>query len=152
SGIGMDPPPLRISIMAESLSLMKALWTSETVSFTGTHYTLNSAQGFPRPEVRPRIIVGGGGKRMVGIAPREADIVGINPNLRHGLEPGSMSSELLPGKWDEKLQWVADAAGDRMDTLDLQVLVVSVRVGASQTERNAAAARFGVSPMQLGEV
>ena len=36
------------------------------------------------PSRDPQIVIGGGGKRVLTIAAREADIIGINPNLAPG--------------------------------------------------------------------
>ena len=45
-----------------------------------------TSTGCPKPVQRPRppILVGGGGRRVLGIAAREADIVGINGTLTSG--------------------------------------------------------------------
>jgi probable F420-dependent oxidoreductase len=86
SGINNDPPGVRISRMAESLTIMKSLWSTGAATFAGEHYTVSGAVGAPLPHSRPhpKIIIGGGGRRVLGIAAREADIVGVNPSLAAG--------------------------------------------------------------------
>ena len=86
SGIVNDPPGVRISRMAESLAVMKSLWSTGAATLDGEHYTITGAVGAPLPYSRPHppIIIGGGGRRVLGIAAREADIVGVNPSLAAG--------------------------------------------------------------------
>ena len=86
SGIANDPPGVRISRMAESLTVMKALWSTGACTFEGEHYRITGAVGAPLPHQRPHppVIIGGGGQRVLGIAAREADIVGVNPRLAAG--------------------------------------------------------------------
>ena len=86
SGIPNDSPGTRIDRMAESLAIMKALWSEGRATLAGKHYNVTEAVGTPIPHQRPYppIIIGGGGKRVLTLAAREADIVGINPNLAAG--------------------------------------------------------------------
>jgi alkanesulfonate monooxygenase SsuD/methylene tetrahydromethanopterin reductase-like flavin-dependent oxidoreductase (luciferase family) len=59
---------------------MKRLFSVEPVTFSGRFYTLKDHDGRPKPIQRPRppLLVGGAGKRMLSIAAREADIIGIH--------------------------------------------------------------------------
>ena len=86
SGMTNDPAGVRITRMAESLTVMKSLWSTGACTFEGEHYQITGAIGAPLPHHRPHppIIIGGGGKRVLGIAAREADIVGVNPSLAAG--------------------------------------------------------------------
>ena len=61
------------------------------------------------------ILIGGGGKRVLSIAAREADIVGINPNLRAGAIGLDATKDSLQEQTDKKLEWVRDAAGARIE-------------------------------------
>src|SRR5450631_1248337 len=83
SGIAHDTSGTRIGRMEESLTIMKSLWSTGACTFAGEHYTVTGAVGAPLPHRRPHppIIIGGGGRRVLGIAAREADIVGVNPSL-----------------------------------------------------------------------
>jgi alkanesulfonate monooxygenase SsuD/methylene tetrahydromethanopterin reductase-like flavin-dependent oxidoreductase (luciferase family) len=76
-GFDFPPPRVRIEQLAESLRLIKALWTGERVDFDGRHYRLRGGLCRPRPvqSPRPPIIVGGAGeKRMLRLVAEEADV------------------------------------------------------------------------------
>ena len=86
SGMTYDEPSVRVERMVEGLAIMRALWADGTATFSGKHYTVTGAQGLPRPHTAPHppIVIGGGSRRNLSIAGREADIVGVNPDLRSG--------------------------------------------------------------------
>jgi probable F420-dependent oxidoreductase len=155
SGIGLDAAGVRVARMVEGLAVMKALWASEKASFSGEHYTLTDAQGLPRPfsTPHPPIVIGGGSKRILSIAGREADIVGINPDLRAGYVGPEVLAKVLPSSWDERVGWVRDAAGSRFESLDIQALTFLVAIGTPFAE---AAPQFapllGVEPAALADV
>src|SRR5919108_181681 len=110
------------------------------VGFAGAHYPAAARGGSPPPVQRPRppILVGAGSRRMLRIAGREADIVGILPRA---LPDGTISealSERSPAAVAEKVGWVREAAGERFDRVELS-MVAAVRVAADPI---AAAERF----------
>lgn len=153
AGIRMDPPAVRVERMLEGLTVMRSLWNEEVVTFSGKYYTVTKAPGLPRPGPVPHIVIGGGSRRILSIAATEADIVGINPNRRSGGPGPEMSAQLLPAKWDERVDWVKGAAGDRLDSLELQVQTAVVRVGAGREEAlDEAAQRFGLPADDLARI
>lgn len=127
-GIPFDPPRVRVERMHEAIHVIKGLWGDEPFSYTGHHYTITGMQGWPKPIQRPRlpIMIGGGAKRMLSFAAREADIIGIlAPALREGgLDTASDSEERL----SQQVGWVRDAAGDRFPEIELSMLFWAVRV------------------------
>ncbi|MFA5891980.1 MAG: LLM class F420-dependent oxidoreductase [Actinomycetota bacterium] len=77
-GYGIDFPAAgtRIAMLDEALEVIKKLWTEDTVSFDGDHYTLRDAFCLPKPVQRPRppIVVGGSGPRKtLRVVARHAD-------------------------------------------------------------------------------
>jgi probable F420-dependent oxidoreductase len=128
--IPYDPPGVRIDRMVEGLEICKGLWADGPFTFSGKHYEISALEGRPKPVQRPhpKVLLGGGGKRMLSIAGREADIVNVNFNLAHG----AVSSELVmtgtAEQTDEKIKWVRDAAGDRFDQVELSVLIFVLNV------------------------
>ena len=153
SGIALDPPAVRVERMLEGLTIMRDLWSRAEVTFSGAHYEVNGALGLPRPGAVPPIVIGGGSRRILSIAAREADIVGVNPDLRSGGVGSDVISGVLPERWDERVRWVREAAGDRLDRLELQVLTFLVEVGTPRREAlDRAANMFGLAPEVLADV
>jgi probable F420-dependent oxidoreductase len=152
SGIVSDPPGVRITRMAESLTVMKSLWSTGKATFEGEHYTVTDALGFPDTPQRPHppIIIGGGGRRVLGIAARQADIVGVNPSLAAGYVGPEVIETTSAEYYDQRLQWIREAAGDRFDQLELQCLTFLIQIVPNRDEVIAnLAAAMSVTPEQL---
>jgi len=130
AGMANDRPGVRISRMVESLAIMKSLWSTGKATMAGEYYTVTDAVGAPLPHRRPhpKIIIGGGGKRILGIAAREADIVGVNMNLASGHAGREVLDSATAEYFDQRIAWVREAAGDRFDTLELQCLTFLVQI------------------------
>src|SRR5438876_677403 len=84
AGIPYDPPGVRVGRMEEALQIIKGLFADRPVTFSGTYYKVSALEGQPKPVQRPHppILIGGGGKRILSIAAREATIVGFLPIVR----------------------------------------------------------------------
>ena len=125
SGIPYDPPKVRVDRFLEGLTIIKGLLAGETVSFQGEHYTITAQPGLPKPvqSPRPPVLIGGGGKRMLSIAAREADIVGVNPQVPNGAIDEAAAADSTGEAFDRKVAWVREAAGDRIECFELQEVV-----------------------------
>jgi probable F420-dependent oxidoreductase len=152
AGITEDAAGVRISRMAESLAVMKSLWSDGTATFEGEHYRITRAVGAPEPHQRPypRIIIGGGGRRVLGIAAREADIVGVNPSLAAGHIGSEVLETTTAEYYHQRLAWIREAAGDRFERLELQVLTFLVQVVPDRDEAiERLAGLLAVTPEQV---
>jgi probable F420-dependent oxidoreductase len=153
-GLPYDPPAVRVDRFEEALHVIKQCLAGERFTYHGEHYRITDYASFPKPvqQPRPPLLVGGGGKRVLSIAAREADIVGINPNLRAGAIGREASLDSLKEKTDQKIQWVRDAAGPRWNELEIQMrfFVTSVRPDR-MAMAEALAPAFGVSPQEALE-
>ncbi|MHB1986706.1 MAG: TIGR03621 family F420-dependent LLM class oxidoreductase [Acidimicrobiales bacterium] len=135
SGIAYDSPAVRVARLEEGVQVIKQLWSGEQVDFDGEHYQLKQAQGLPRPHTPggPPILIGGGSRRVLGVAVEYAQIVGINPSLRSG----NVGPETIAGTsaqhYAERVGWVRELAGDRFDQLELQSLVFMAQIGRPQS-------------------
>jgi probable F420-dependent oxidoreductase len=151
SGIPFDPPGVRIDRLGESIHLLKALWSGEPVHHEGRHFRVEGMAGFPLPVQRPHppLIVGGGGRRVLSLAAREADIVGIIPSLTAGKVDASTGREATPEATDQKLAWIREAAGDRFGDIELQVrLEVALVTDDPDPYFEALSGSFGLTPDQ----
>lgn len=79
AGISFDAAGRRVGRLEESLAILRSLLAGRKTTFAGDHYRIDGLTVFPRPARRPRIVVGAGSGRMLGIAARHADTVGILP-------------------------------------------------------------------------
>jgi probable F420-dependent oxidoreductase len=123
TGIPFQPPSRRIDRMEETLSVIKALWADGPVTHHGELFDINELNGFPKPAQRPHppIIVGGGSKRILQLAAREADIIGFIPSMKTGQVDANAGKSATPGATDRRVEWIREAAGDRIDQIELQV-------------------------------
>ena len=80
-GIPIASPGTRVGRLEEAVALIKRLFHEETVTFSGAHYTAQIAQLNPKSahHAHPPLFIGGGGKRILSFAGREADIVSFDP-------------------------------------------------------------------------
>ena len=156
SGISYDRPGLRIERMAEGLAIMKALWSSDQpVELVGEHYAIHGAVGTPRPHTvpHPRVCIGGGGRRVLSIAGREADIVGLNATLTSGSVGPETAASATPSAFDEKVGWVRAAAGERFDHIEMQCHCAFVMVVPNRQElAESMAGGFGLSAEEALDV
>jgi probable F420-dependent oxidoreductase len=130
AGIPLDRPGVRIARLAESITIMKGLFAPGPFTFRGEHYRVTELDGMPKPVQQPiPFFVGGGAPKILALAAREAQIVGINANLRSGVDTApDVAQSMTPQATDQKVGWVRDAAGDRYADLELQALVGFVHV------------------------
>ena len=118
SGIPFDAVPVRVGRLEESIAVLKGLFADAKLTHTGAHYTITDMGGRPKPVQKPHppILVGGGGKRVLRLAAREAQIVGFAPRIG-GTGVGFESCTFEATR--EKVAWVREAAGARFDELEL---------------------------------
>lgn len=128
AGIPFDPPGVRVSRLEEAVEVIKGAWGAEPFTYAGTHYTIENLNALPKPvqHLHPPLIIGGGSKRVLSFAAREADIVSLNikTTAEGSIEQGSDSTD----RTQEKVDWVRAAAGDRFGDLELNVLITSLKV------------------------
>jgi probable F420-dependent oxidoreductase len=148
TGMSLDRPGVRIARLAESIEILKGLFADGPFTFSGEYYRVTELDGQPKPVQRPHppFIVGGGGPKILALAAREAQIVGVNANLRSGdgNSPDAAHS-LTSAATDAKLEALRAAAGSRFSELEIQTLVGFVHV-AEHTSGiiDAMASSFGV--------
>jgi len=120
-GLAYDPPPTRIERLAEAVTVLKGYFGAEPFSFSGKHYTITELDGWPKPvqQPHPPFMIGGGGRRVLTLAAREAQIVSLAP--RAGRDGRGDNASLSWEATIEKVGWVREAAGARFAELELNV-------------------------------
>ncbi len=154
-GLPYDRPRRRIERLAEGVRIIKAMWSGGSATFHGAHYDVRGAQGLPRPVQRPRppILIGGGGRRVLSLAAREADIVGFSARLTGGFVGRDVARTALARCFRERVAWVRDAAGERLGELELQCHTAFCRVGVdARAMAEVMASEFGVTSEDVLEV
>lgn len=106
--------------------MMKAMLAGGPVSMRNDHLHVKELVGFPSPSQTPHapMMLGGGGRRMLEWAAKEADIVSIIP--RAAPNGGLFASELTIGALQRKIGWVHESAGPRFDDVVLNLALVNV--------------------------
>ena len=151
SGIPLDPPAERIERLEEAVAVIKALLGESPCVFAGRHYRVDGLVGTPKPLQRPHppILIGGGGRRLLALAAREADIVGLNPAMRTGVIDASAGPDATASATDAKVAWIAAVAGDRVSEVELQVRIHLVAITDDREGLVAAfAGGFGLTPAE----
>jgi probable F420-dependent oxidoreductase len=144
AGIEFDEPAVRVDRLAESLTVMKTLWSEGKTTSAGTHYPVRDARCDPRPASPPRVIVGGGSRRILMVAAEQADIVGVNTSLASGEKGGDLASQATFDHFDRCLTWVREGAGDRFNSIELQIVAFAARVVASHRAAARTATMLGL--------
>jgi probable F420-dependent oxidoreductase len=151
-GMPYDRPGLRIDRMVESLAIIKRLLAGERVTHHGPHYHLDGARLAPPPvQAAVPIVIGGGGPRMLRIAARQANVVGLLPQFdARGRPIFTQASERQTAR---KVEIIREAAGSReaFERLELNVLVADGGVvGRASPGGSALAVVKSLGPLAIG--
>lgn len=118
-GLAFDTPGRRIAKLKEVVALIKAHCSSTELDCAGEYVNVHGYQGTPAPVQRPHppIMIGGGGKRVLTYAGREAEIVSINTvpfevRSADGLTPQEEAVR--------RFEYVRAAAGPGIGDLDIE--------------------------------
>jgi probable F420-dependent oxidoreductase len=122
AGIAFGKAGQRIARLDESLSIIKGLLAGTPVHHTGDAYRIDGLDldvlPMPRPS-SPRLLVGAGGPRMLRLAARHADIVGVLPAPIRDSTDSDDPRDRLPAAFDTQIGVIREAAGDRFGNLEI---------------------------------
>jgi probable F420-dependent oxidoreductase len=150
-GVTWDRAGVRLDRLEETLGLLRACFGDGEVDVHGTHINASGFEALPKPpNGTPPIMIGGGAKRVLGIAGREADIVSLNFDNSSGklgsAGVGSSTAELTA----QKIGWIRDGAGDRFDEIELEIAAYfTVVTDQRQSTLEAMAPGFALTADQL---
>ena len=147
-GIAFEPAGVRITRLTEAITILKGCFADGPFSFPGEHYSITDHDGAPKPAQRPHppILLGGGGKRLLTLAARQAQIIGLAPRLVPGDPPRLDARSLTAAATEEKIRWIREAAGDRFGDLELNTYPTggpTVITGNPRAEARRRAGRIG---------
>jgi probable F420-dependent oxidoreductase len=149
-GVPWNSPGARLDRLEETIALVKTSFAPGQLDIRGKHVTAVGFEALPKPVVRasgsgPKLLIGGGAKRVLGIAGREADIVSLNFNNASGkIGPAGIGSSTASAT-EEKIGWIKAGAGQRFGELELEIGAYFVAV---TNDRSTALETFS-GPMGL---
>jgi probable F420-dependent oxidoreductase len=154
SGLRFDRPGIRIQRLEESVSIIKQFFTQDSVTFAGEHYTVTNLPAFPKPAQRPHppIFIGGGGKKTLTLAAREADIAGLEHRVKDGADTFD-AFEHSEAALAQKVEFLREAAGERFAAIELnhgirKIIITEDRQQAAE-QRARERAATGVTAEEL---
>lgn len=149
-GLPFERAGVRIRRLEEGLAIIKQFFTQESVTFAGDYYVVTDLKASPKPAQRPHppIFIGGGGMKMLTLAGREADIVGLSGRVN---DDGTFdASERTEASLAQKVEWVRQAAGERFSALELNMLIDPVII--TEDRQHAAEQRACEQGMTAEEI
>ncbi len=130
SGISKEKASIRIARLGETLQILRKAFEEEAVTFQGDHFRIDGASVPKEAGVeRPRILVGGGGPKMLRLACQFGDVIGVNANLSAGSVGPELVAEVGPDAFDRRIEIVQAELGDRFGEVDIQALTFIVKIG-----------------------
>jgi probable F420-dependent oxidoreductase len=118
-----DEFPERLARTEEFVHAYKAFMAGQPLELEGDFINWSGFAGTPMPAQSPYppLMIGGGSKKILGFAGREADIVSLNFNNRTGmLGPDGMNSGLAAAT-AKKIEWIKEGAGKRFHDIELEI-------------------------------
>ncbi|HZR83985.1 MAG TPA: LLM class flavin-dependent oxidoreductase [Candidatus Binatia bacterium] len=157
---GIDFPEIapRLRMLDEALACIRGLWRPEPFSFEGEFYRFRDASLLPRPvQERPPVLLGGGGRGLLRIAARHADVVNIVSDTgRAGYIAVAKAIELNDAAFRNKVGFVraeAERAGRDPRAIRFGGLLYNIHLtptrAAAESAVESLAKAFGVSTASI---
>lgn len=152
-GLPYDPPGVRVQRLAESVAIFKQFFTQDSVTFAGEHYRVTDLPAIPKAAQRPHppIFIGGGGTKLLTLAAREADIIGVEAKQQDD-QGHAVPSERTEAALGQKVAMLREVAGERFAALELNYgfrTVILTEDRRQAAEQQARARGTGVTPEQV---
>ncbi|WP_344424819.1 LLM class flavin-dependent oxidoreductase [Pseudonocardia ailaonensis] len=125
-GLPPETPGTRIRRLAEYVEILKGLWRGR-FAFEGEFYRIDEIELVPPPRQQPGppVVIGGHGRKVLGLAGRLAEAVEISPGgpgpFPPKIDPVGMKATASVPHLEKKIEWIRDGAGDRFDELELRL-------------------------------
>jgi alkanesulfonate monooxygenase SsuD/methylene tetrahydromethanopterin reductase-like flavin-dependent oxidoreductase (luciferase family) len=108
--------------MEESIGMLNGLFAGEAVTFHGEHYRVTDLRSYPpTTDGRPLpLVIGGGKRRMLQLAGRHADTVGVmTSTLTTTFSTTANPEERRTAGVRARLDWILEGAGERFPEIEL---------------------------------
>ena len=122
-GLTMDSPGTRIDRLADVIEGVKAYASDEPIQLQNNTINWREFTGSPKPVQKPHppIMIGGGARKILGLAGRTANIVSLNFNNASGMIGPAGVNSSTAAETHKKIAWIKAGAGDRFDELEIEV-------------------------------
>ena len=128
AGQPFDPPAMRKQRLSESVGVLRRLLDGERVTWDGEYYRLADLATTRPAQDHVPILVGVNGRDALSHAARHADIIGLTM-LGETLSDGNAHAvRWEPDRLDATVGWIAEQAGKRVESLELNAVVQAVVV------------------------
>ncbi len=128
-GAPIRAPGPRVSRFEEVLVVLRALLDDGAVDHDGDHESIHVDDiGVTPLQDRVPFLVGGHGRRVVGLAGRHADIFQFT-GLTHGTDGAPSAGGFAMADVIQRSRWLGEAAGDRNPAIERSSLVQFTSVG-----------------------
>jgi len=127
AGLPFLPAGERIARLEQAIEVLRGAWRGEPFDHDGPAYPVRGLVGTPAPVQPggPPLMVGGGGRKILTLAARVADIVTINPQPI-GVAP---TGDATPAeRLAERVAWIDAATEGRATQPERHILIGSVAV------------------------
>ena len=114
-GLAMPTFRTRIDRLAEVLAVARGLWTRrDGDATTGGHVVARDLPLSPVPDRPPRLLVGGGSDRLLGMAGRFADLLDLHGDPKHGRVAGATMAQASAGDVARRAHTTVDDLAGRI--------------------------------------
>ena len=146
----LEPGP-RVSRFEESVTVLRALLDHGGVDHHGRHESIRFDDIGVSP-IQPRVplLIGGHGRRVVGIAGAHADIFQFT-GLTHGPDGSPSPGGFGLADLVARDRWLREAAGQRESQIERSALVQLTACGGDAPSVEEVAQRFGLAPEVIEE-
>ncbi len=156
TGIAFPEIGPRLRMLDEALTCMRSLWTREETTFDGEFYHLRDAILFPKPvqQPHPPILLGGGGRGLLRVAAKHADVVNIiNDTGKSGYISLANVAKLTNDSFRDKIRFLrAEAQKHGRDGRAIRIsnvifsTIITDSAAATQSMAEAMAPMFNTTP------
>lgn len=160
TGIPFPPIAERLRLLDESLTCLRGLWQDQPFTHDGEFFHFREADLLPKTVQKPHppIVLGGGGKGLLRVAARHADVLNVIAEVGHqGYISMAGASQLDDDAVRVKIDFVrAEAARLGRDPQSIEVsnfafaMMLCDSAEASRAMREGMAAGLGLTPEAVG--
>jgi probable F420-dependent oxidoreductase len=131
-GLPFDKASVRIERLEEIVTILKGMFSGTPFSFSGRHFTVHEVQGQPAPAQPggPPLKIGGGGRKILSVAARHADIIEVmdKPFGKSGAMTVGPDDHRGAAPYEERIGWIKEAAGTRFGDIELALSLTSFEI------------------------